>query len=182
MEPTKLRTRSGRCQLHANCGSLRILRRLALAAALAALMMCPGDTRISPDPGDDVQGFHPGDPIDPAAAIEVIAEAGEDQEVDELSECWLDGRFSTGSGTPGHSRIQIVGETVELSQNDQPQVSFVVPPPSNETEVLKSQLVVQLTADTADAADSGRVVKNADDIVRIIAKGRDFDGDGLTGK
>ncbi|MDM8007792.1 MAG: thrombospondin type 3 repeat-containing protein [Phycisphaerae bacterium] len=144
------------------------------------MMICAGQTCISPSTDEDVQGYHPGDPIDPAGAIEVIAEAGEDQEVDEGSQCWLDGRLSSGTGTLVYSWVQIGGTKAELSQNDQPLVSFVAPLPSDETEVLQFQLIVQLIADTEA---SGRViVKSADDTVRIVVKGNDWDFDGLTGR
>lgn len=177
MKPTDLYAQPGRCQSYCGRGLFRPSRCLTV---VAAVMICTGQTCISPDPSDDVQGSHPGDPIDPAGSIEVIAGPTGDREVNEESQCWLDGRFRTGLGTLVYSWGQTTREMVELSENDQPLVSFIAPPPSGETEVLKSQLVVQLIADTED---SGRViVKSADDTLRIVAGGNDLEAYGLTGK
>ncbi|NLE60788.1 MAG: hypothetical protein GX616_20775, partial [Planctomycetes bacterium] len=66
MKPTDLCAQFGHGQSRSSRGLFRVSRCLAVAAAV---MICAGQTCMSPDPGDDVQGFHPGDPIDPAGTM-----------------------------------------------------------------------------------------------------------------
>ncbi len=172
------------------CGG--VLRRLGqLGLRFALLIACAGQTCMQP--GEDVGGYHPrnpraGDVIDPnpdntidPASVNVMADAGEDQTVDEGTQVGLDGSLSTGDGALSYTWFQVAGTTVELSGYDQPMASFTAPPPLAESEVLQFRLMVRVNTDVADGVSVQPVVKSDTDDVQVVVRGLDFDGDGLAG-
>ncbi len=74
-----------------------------------------------------IRGYHPGGPIDPAGAFDVVADADNVQRIEKGIKCWLDGWLSSSTGKLVYTWQQIVGTTVELSSYDQPLVSFTAP-------------------------------------------------------
>ncbi len=150
-------------------------------AGLAIVMICVGQTCMNPRPDDQVGGYRPGEPINPAGTVETIADAGDDRDVEEGSLCWLDGRLSSGNGALVYAWQQLTGTPVELSSYDQPLVSFTAPAPAADVEELTFQLLVQ---DAYEAAGAGKPVVVSDQaIVRIRVKrgGADVDSDGFRG-
>lgn len=134
---------------------------------------------LNPPMGSCFEDPDRGNPSSLAGTVEIFTDTSLVQGVFKGTECWPDGRLDSDNGTVVYSWRQIEREAVALSQNDQPLFSFIAPPPSDETDVLQFQLIVQLIG-----YSEGKPVpvKNAEDTVKFVVVGRDFGGDGLTGK
>ena len=120
------------------------------------VIMCAGQTCMTPSTGDDVAGWHPGqagDVINPASSS-VLANAGQDQEVEEGAEVFLDGSASADpDGDPlTFLWVQREGPAVELLDASTASAHFVAPQVNVDT-----QLAFTLSVDDGETSATDEV-------------------------